>query len=119
VAALVTAWAFTTGGSTLSILVLWNIGVPGWLPGIAYALGLGALTTAIWVGMSTGTRLSVVALVLLLAGGVGVISTYQTGLVFAALLIMGEAQARGGPVASVSTPVGELEDAGAALSPVG
>lgn len=120
-AALVTALAFATGGSTLSILVLWNIGVPGWLPGLAYALGVGALTTAVWLGVSSGARLRVIALVLLLAGGVGVISTYQTGLVFAALLVIGEAQARRGSVApeSLSPPAIEFEDTGASLSAVG
>lgn len=91
VVALVTAGAFAAGGSTVSILVLWNVGVPGWLPGIAYALGLGALSAAVWLGLSGGARLSAIGLVLLLVGGVGVISTYQTGLVVAALLILSEA----------------------------
>lgn len=91
VVGLITAGAFAAGGSTLSILVLWNIGVPGWLPGLAYALGLGALTTSLWLAFSTGAHLRGLGLVLLLAGGVGVISTYQTGLVFAGLLVLSEA----------------------------
>jgi hypothetical protein len=89
--ALVGVGAFVSGSSTLSILILWNLGVPGWLPGIAYALALGSLVMTLWSALATGQRLTAIGLVLLIAGGIGTISTYQTGLVLAALLLLGEA----------------------------
>lgn len=121
VVAVVTAGAFAGGGSTLSILILWNIGVPGWLPGLAYALGLGALGVSIWLGFSGGTRQTAIGLILLFVGGVGVISTYQTGLVVVALLVISEARRGVFSPASQSqpAPVTELVEAEEALSPVG
>lgn len=88
VAAVAAAAALMTGGSTLSIIILWNIGLPGWLPWFAYALAIGALTTSLWLAVTSGQSTTVVGLVLLLAGGVGLISTYQTGLVLAATLFL-------------------------------
>lgn len=87
-----TVGALSSAGSTLSILVLWNVGVPGWLPGIAYAVAIGGLVTALWLSLSTGRRITAIGLVLLLAGGVGAISTYQTGLVLAGILLLDSAQ---------------------------
>lgn len=88
VAALVGMGAMKGGGSTLSILILWNLGVPGWLPGIAYALALGSLVTTLWSAVASRQWLTAVGVVLLVAGGVGVISTYQTGLVIAGILLI-------------------------------
>lgn len=88
VAAVVGFGAFASGGSTLSIIILWNIGVPGWLPSFAYALAIGALTTSLWLAATRGRPATAIGLTLLVAGGVGVISTYQTGLVLAALLYL-------------------------------
>lgn len=93
-AAVLGAGAFSAGASTLSILVLWNLGVPGWLPGIAYALALGAVVTTLLSAFGSGQRHTAIALVLLVAGGVGTISTYQTGLVLAALLLLAEPATR-------------------------
>lgn len=90
VTTLVTAGAFAAGGSTLSIIVLWNVGVPGWLPGITHALALGALATSVWSCLSGRHHTTALGLMLLVAGGVGVISTYQTGLVLAGLLLIAE-----------------------------
>lgn len=89
--ALVAAGGFRAGSSTLSILVLWNLGVPGWLPGIAYAGALGFLVTTLWSAVASGQQGVAAGLVLLLAGGLGTISTYQTGLVLAGVLLLGEA----------------------------
>lgn len=83
------AGAFVSGSSTLSILVLWNLGVPGWLPGLAYSLALGSLVATIWSAFSSGQRSTAIGLMLLTAGGLGTISTYQTGLVLAAMLLLG------------------------------
>ncbi|MGA7272497.1 MAG: hypothetical protein WB239_15605 [Acidimicrobiia bacterium] len=81
--------AFTAGSSTVSILVLWNLGVPGWLPGIAYAIALGSLVSTLWSALASGQPLVAIGLVLLIGGGLGTISTYQTGLALAGMLVLG------------------------------
>jgi hypothetical protein len=88
-ATVVSAGAFVSGSSTLSILVLWNLGVPGWLPGLAYSLALGSLVATLWSAFSSGQRSTAIGLVLLAAGGIGTISTYQTGLVLTGVLLLG------------------------------
>jgi hypothetical protein len=87
-AGLVTA-AFAGGASTFSILVLWNLGVPGWLPGVAFALAFGGMVTTLWSASASRERQTAIGVWLLLAGGVGLISTYQTGLVLAAVVLLG------------------------------
>lgn len=96
----VSTGGFASAGSTLSIMILWNVGVPGWLPGIAYGLAIGALTASVWLSVSSGRRAIAVVVLLLVAGGVGVISTYQTGLVLAAVLIFNEANRFAEPASS-------------------
>jgi hypothetical protein len=98
------------GASTLSILVLWNLGVPGWLPGIAYALALGSLVATLLSALASGRRLTAIGLVLLVAGGIGTISTYQTGLVLTAVLLLGD---------PVNKTVPGLTDGSGAQSPKG
>lgn len=78
----------TRASSTLSILVLWNLGVPGWLPGVSYALALGVLVTTLWAAVTSKQHLAAIGLILLVAGGVGTTSTYQTGLVIAGILLI-------------------------------
>lgn len=89
-ATVLVAAASAGGASTFSIMVLWNLGVPGWLPGIAFALAFGGVVTAIWSAMANGDRVTATGIVLLLGGGVGLISTYQTGLALAAILLLAE-----------------------------
>jgi hypothetical protein len=89
-ATVLVAAAFAGGASTFSIMVLWNLGVPGWLPGIAFALAFGGIVTAVWSALASGDRDTAIGIVLLLGGGVGLISTYQTGLVLAAILLLTE-----------------------------
>lgn len=86
---LVVAAGFSFGGSTLSILTLWNLGVPGWFSPIAYGLAFGGLVVAAWTALANKERLVAAAIALLVAGGVGTISTYQTALVFTAVLLLG------------------------------
>lgn len=103
--------AMMAGSSTISILVLWNVGVPGWLPGIGYALAAGSLVTTLWSALTSGQRLTAMGLVLMVAGGVGTISTYQTGLVLAAVLLLGRSTDTGvlpSPNPSVPQTGGEL-----------
>lgn len=89
VAAVLSAGAMIVGSSTMSILVLWNLGIPGWLPGIGYAIALGSLVATMWSALASGQKLTAISLVLLVAGGIGTISTYQTGLVLAAVMLVG------------------------------
>ncbi len=80
---------FWAGGPTLSILTLWNLGVPGWFSPIVYGLAFGGLVVAIW---SASTRRQVAittGLLLMVAGGVGPISTYQTALALTAVTLIG------------------------------
>lgn len=80
---------FSVGGTTLSILTLWNLGVPGWFSPIAYGLALMSLTVTLWSAISSRDTTVAGVVVLLLAGGVGPISTYQTALAIAAVALAG------------------------------
>ncbi len=100
-------WA---GASTVWILGLWTLGVPGWLPGIVYALAFGGLVTTWWSAFGGGQWNIGVGLVLLTAGGVGAISTYQSGLVLVGALLVGEvvAQTRSVPPLQTSNQASPL-----------
>lgn len=100
-AAVVTTAMLSAGASTMWILGLWTLGVPGWLPGIVYALAFGGLATTWWSAFGGGQWNIGVGLVLLTAGGVGAISTYQSGLVLVGVLLVGEVVA---PTRSVPSP---------------
>jgi hypothetical protein len=86
----ITTGAFVADPSTISILVLWNLGVPGWLPGLAYAVAAGSLAGTLWSALVSGRRSTAAGLLLLAAGGIGMISTYQAGLVLAGLLYISD-----------------------------
>ena len=128
VVAVAGAGAFASSSSTLSILVLWNLGVPGWLPGVAYAIALGCLAATLWSAVVSDQRLSAIGLVLLAAGGLGTISTYQTGLVVTAILLLGHEaanlnQGRAGNVPYIRTsdplaPPSQAPEADKALTTV-
>lgn len=105
VVALLALGALRAAGPTLFVVVLWNLGIPGWLPAIVYAAALGALITTLWTAVSGGEQLTAIGLVLLIAGGVGTISTYQTGLVLLAIAMLGTVAPRAEPEEQVSTPI--------------
>lgn len=88
VAGLVTFAALLANGSTTKILLLWNEGLAGTLPSVAYAVGAAALL-ATALGLLRQRRLVVLAgFVLLITGGIGLHSTYQTGLVVAGMVAL-------------------------------
>ncbi len=89
VVVLVVSAGFSVGGSTLAILTLWNLGVPGWFAPIAYGFALGGLVVTLWSAISARMTTTACAVLLLVAGGVGPISTYQTALALTAVVLLG------------------------------
>jgi hypothetical protein len=81
--------SLAANSSTTKILLLWNFGLPGALPAIAYGLALGAFACTMAVLWRGGDRLAVAALALLVAGGIGLHSTYQSALVVTGLAVLG------------------------------
>jgi hypothetical protein len=85
------------------------------------AVAFGGLITSLWSALAGGERMTAVGIVLLFGGGVGLISTYQTGLVLAAILVLGVAaeplrQTPGQPVIRTAAPTGPVEYVGAGLT---
>jgi hypothetical protein len=87
-AVIIAIGGLVSGGPTLSILVLWNLGVPGWMSGVIFGLAFGALITTLWTALTTRDWLTAIGLLLMVGGGIGMISTYQTGLVIAGILLI-------------------------------
>lgn len=85
----VVAAGFSVGGSTLAILTLWNLGVPGWFAPIAYGIALGGLVFTLWSAIANRMIPTACAIVLIVGGGVGPISTYQTALAMTAVILLG------------------------------
>jgi len=71
--------------STTKILLLWNEGLAGSFPAVAYAVAAGALCAVVAALAGQGRVVAAVGLALLIIGGFGLHSTYQTGLVVAGL----------------------------------
>lgn len=88
VVALLGVAVFIGNGSTMRFLLLWNVGLAGLFPGVVYAVAAGALAlTAVGFARS-GSGLAAAGLLLLVTGGVGLQSTYQSGLVVAGMAAM-------------------------------
>lgn len=88
IAVFITA-AFWASPSTSTILALWSVGVPGSLPALAYGAGAASATITIWTAWQSERPLLAAAVTLLLTGGFGLISTYQTTLVVVGLVLAG------------------------------
>lgn len=86
-AGLLVLGALLANGSTVKILLLWNFGLPGSLPAAVYALAAAGLTLALTGARRTGFP-AVAGLALVVVGGVGLHSTYQSGLVIAGMLLL-------------------------------
>ena len=85
VVAAVLILALLRDGSTLRFLLLWNVGLSGSMPGIAYAAAAGALAYSALALFRQGATLAAAGLLLLISGGLGLHSTYQSGLALAGL----------------------------------
>lgn len=87
--------------ATARFLLLWNEGLAGTYPSLVYGLAAGAGAAALWGLRRQRRPLEAAALVLLVAGGVGLHSTYQTGLVAIGLALLAAAglarRGRGNP----------------------
>lgn len=80
--------ALLGNGATSRFLLLWNIGLSGSMPSFFYAASAGGLMYTILRAMRGGYPLVAAGLVLLVAGGIGLHSTYQSALVVVGLAAM-------------------------------
>jgi hypothetical protein len=69
------------GASTAKVLLLWNEGLAGAFPSVAYALAATTLFLACAGLATTGRGMAALGVTLLVLGGFGLHSTYQSGLV--------------------------------------
>ncbi len=77
--------------ATSKNLALWSIGLAGYFPATVYALGAATLAYSLTAGLRHhGSRRLALGLALLILGGIGFHSTYQTGLVIAGLAVIAE-----------------------------
>ncbi len=82
---LVTTATIPANPSTVHILMLWNFGLTGALPAAAYGLAAASLTMAVASYVRCSQPILALTLMLLFLGGIGLTSTYQSGLVVAGL----------------------------------
>lgn len=76
---------FAGNGSTSRFLLLWNVGLSGILPSVFYAAAAGSIAITALALARRGRLLTAAGLLLLVTGGIGLHSTYQTALVVAGL----------------------------------
>lgn len=88
VAAVVFAAFLGNGGATARFLLLWNEGLSGVLPSVAYAAAAGCLAATLVAFIRARMGLAAAGLVLLVTGGIGLHSTYQSGLVITGMALL-------------------------------
>ena len=86
--AVLTFAVLLANGSTFKVLLLWNEGLAGTLPAAGYALAAGTLVATVLGLLRQHRALTASGVVLLIAGGIGLHSTYQTGLVVVGLAVL-------------------------------
>lgn len=86
VAVVVTA-LLTWASSTTAILSLWAFGITASLPLVSYALAAGAMAATVHEASRQDNRGLAGAVMLVMAGGIGLISTYQTTLLVVGLAL--------------------------------
>ena len=98
-AALLTFALLLGGAATTKILMLWNIGLSGVLPSVLYAAAGGVLVVTVVALARQGRGLAAAGVTLVAIGGIGLHSTYQSGLVVVGLaaLCIAAAAARSAP----------------------
>lgn len=87
--AIVVGGAFAFGPSTTEILVLWNFGLSGFLPAAVYGVAAGCLAHTLVRLTETGRGVESLGLFLVVAGGVGLASTYQSAITLCGLAVAG------------------------------
>lgn len=101
--------AFAFGPATTEILVLWNFGLSGFLPAAVYGLAAGCVAHTLVRLVETDHATEATALFLVIAGGVGLQSTYQSALTIGGLCLAGLAvlpRLRLGEVSAVTETAG-------------
>jgi hypothetical protein len=88
VAAVVFAAFLGNGGATARFLLLWNEGLSGALPSVAYAGASGCLAATLVALVKARNGLAAAGPVLLVTGGIGLHSTYQSGLVITGMALL-------------------------------
>ena len=99
-AALITAFAvglaiwvgLTVADATVKILFLWNLGLAGSLPSLAYAVAGATVTAAAVTAARSGRTELMIAILALVAAGFAIQNTYQSALVVAAVGILATAE---------------------------
>lgn len=86
VVAVVTA-LLTWASSTTAILALWAFGITASLPTVFYALAAGAMAATVHEASRQSNRTLAGAAMLVTAGGIGLISTYQSALLVVGLAL--------------------------------
>jgi len=76
---------FIVAPATVRILLLWNVGLPGAMPAAAYGIVALAVGVTVVDAARRGQLATAAGVALLVAGGIGFQSTYQSGLVVAGL----------------------------------
>jgi hypothetical protein len=96
VGGVVVVMMLTANSWTTTILMLWNFGLAGTLPWVLYGAAFGALACTFAALVRSGDRQRAIVVALLFAAGIGLHSTYQSGLAVAglALLSFGDARVR-------------------------
>lgn len=79
---------FATSNATAKILLLWTFGLAGYLPSPLYALAATVLVSGVVAALRTGDAAPAMAVLLIAGGGIGLHSTYQSGLVIAGLALL-------------------------------
>ena len=94
VGGVVVVMMLTANSWTTTILMLWNFGLAGTLPWVLYGAAFGALACTFAALVRSGDRQRAIVVALLVAAGIGLHSTYQSGLAVAGLALLGSATAR-------------------------
>jgi hypothetical protein len=88
VGAVVFAAFLGNGGATARFLLLWNEGLSGVLPSVAYAGAAGCLAATLAAFVRAHSGLAAAGMALLVTGGIGLHSTYQSGLVITGMALL-------------------------------